>query len=102
VSETPHPTDVEVSRVLNALVTSLNDWKLEDADREQLQAIVTGALGGEERIVVRAEPTGAPTLLADPGGKVLARLSRAEGRWIGERVGSPLSGGYIPSTPGRG
>jgi hypothetical protein len=38
--------------------------------------------------------------LTDRDGNVLARIELREGRWVGERVGSPLSGGYVPSAGG--
>ena len=95
----PHPTDVEVSRALNALVVTINDQGMAAADRDRMQEIVTGALGGEERIVVAVgadEP--AVARLTDGEHRVLARVQRRADRWISERVGSPLSGGYIPSS----
>jgi hypothetical protein len=98
VAETPHPTDVEVSRSLNAVVATLNDRRAEEANLDELQSIVTGALGGEERILVRRGADGAD--LTDRDGKVVATVARGDGRWVGERVGSPLSGGYVPSTGG--
>jgi hypothetical protein len=99
MSETPHPTDVEVSRSLAALTATLNDQHAgPGVARERLQAIVTGALGGEERILVAigAGEQGVARL-TDREHKVLARLELREGRWVAERVGAPLSGGYIPS-----
>jgi hypothetical protein len=38
--------------------------------------------------------------LTDREGNVLARIELREGRWVGERVGAPLSGGYVPSAGG--
>lgn len=103
MSETPNPTDVEVSRALNAVVATLNDWGVETADQGELQRIVTGALGGEERIVVSPSAAGARSAqLTDGEGKVLAQVQRRGERWVGARVGSPLSGGYVPSTAGGG
>jgi hypothetical protein len=96
----PHPTDVEVSRALNALVTTINDQGMAAPDPGRMQEIVTGSLGGEERILVAvsaAEPGMAR--LTDGEHHVLARVERRADRWISERVGSPLSGGYIPSAP---
>jgi hypothetical protein len=100
VSETPHPTDIEVARALNAVVVTVNDQGMPRADRARLQEIVTGALGGEERILV-AVGAGEDDVarLTDREHKVLARLERRDdGRWVGTRVGAPLSGGYIPSA----
>jgi hypothetical protein len=102
VSETPHPTDVEVSRALNALVVTLNDRALGQADREHLQRIVTGALGGEQRILIAPDAAGTTAQLTDGEGNVLATLERRADRWVGERVGSPLTGGYVPSVGGAG
>jgi hypothetical protein len=99
MSAAPHPTDIEVARALNAVVTTINDQGMARADRQRLQAIVTGALGDEERILVAvgAGEDGAARL-TDREHKVLARLERQDdGRWVGTRVGAPLSGGYIPS-----
>jgi len=63
-----------------------------------MQPIVTGALGGGERILLRPGGDGRAAELTDRDGKTLARIVREKGRWIGERVGSPLSGGYVPSA----
>ena len=101
MSETPHPADIEISRSLNALVTTLNDWKVTAEAPQRMQAIVTGSLGGEQRILVRAGGAVAAASSAEltyAEGKVLARIRFEGGRWLGERVGAPLSGAYIPSA----
>jgi hypothetical protein len=98
MSETPHPTDVEVTRSVATLVATLNEHRAgPDVARERLQEIVTGALGGEERILV-AIGAGEEGIarLTDREHKVLARLQLRDGRWAGERVGAPLDGAYIP------
>jgi hypothetical protein len=91
------PTDVELSRALNALTTTLNDWKVDQAAEETLQRIVTGALAGEPRIRVRGT-TGPAAALTDPTGSVVGRIHYANGRWSSERVSAPLSATYIPSA----
>jgi hypothetical protein len=88
-------TDVEVSRALNALVTTLNDQRPVEPDEARWQAIVTGALGGGRSIVVRRERDGGALHDAHDG-RVLGRFRREGDRWISERAGAPLSGGYIP------
>jgi hypothetical protein len=99
VSETPHPTDVEVSRALNAVVVTLNDARDPAARAGRIQSIVTGALGGEQRILVAIGADGDQVArLTDAEHRVLARVTRTGGRWLGERVGAPLSGGYVPSA----
>jgi hypothetical protein len=97
VTEKPHPSDVEVSRSLNAVVATLNDRRAEEANVDELQRIVTGALGGEARILVRRGGDVAAEL-TDRDGKVLATVARGEARWVGERVGPPLSRGYVPGA----
>jgi len=102
MSARPQPTDVEVTRALNAVVVTLNDQGDGAARADRIQAIVTGALGGEERILV-AVAAGEPATarLTDREHKVLARVCRRDERWLGERVGAPLDGAYIPSAGGR-
>ena len=95
-------TDIEVSRALNALVVTLSDHGATAVDRERLQAIVTGALGGEPKIEVAVDPLQhEPTArLRDArAGTVLASVRRRDGRWLGAREGAPLSGGYVPRMP---
>ena len=90
--------DVEVSRALNALVTTLNDQRPAEPDVRRYQDIVTGAVAGNPDIVVRADSTRpAAGTLRDRDGNALARFWRDGDRWLAEREGSPLSGGYIPS-----
>jgi hypothetical protein len=99
VSETPHVTDVEISRALNAVVVTLNDQRPPSLDRQRLQDIVTGALGGEQRLTATVAADGASALLSGdaPHGAV-ARIERRGDRWVGTRLGAPLSGAYIPSA----
>lgn len=97
--ETPHVTDVEVSRALNALVCTLNDQRHERVDVGRWQAIVTGALGGEPRILV-SDPAGRSdaATLTDREGSRLASVWREESRWLGRRDGALLTGAYVPSA----
>jgi hypothetical protein len=43
---------VEIDRALAAVAATLNDQKLEEFDRERVEQIVVGSLGGEKRLVV--------------------------------------------------
>jgi hypothetical protein len=100
MSETPHATDVEVSRALNALVVTLNDQKATAPDVARWQEIVTGSLGGEERIRASSDELaqGVSGLLHDAQtGRLLGSFRLRDGRWVSRREGAPLSGGYIPS-----
>jgi hypothetical protein len=83
-------TDVEIGRALNALVTTLNDHKAQALDTGRCHEIVTGALGGEDKLAVRADGTLEHELSA------VGRIERRDGRWVSERIGAPLSGAYIP------
>ena len=47
------PTDVEVSRALNALATTINDQRVGSFAAERFQQIVDGALSGERKLVVQ-------------------------------------------------
>jgi hypothetical protein len=80
-------------------VVTINDQGMARADRARLQAIVTGALGGSPRILVAVGAGDEDVArLTDREHKVLARVERQDdGRWVGARVGAPLSGGYVPS-----
>jgi len=80
-------TAVEISRALNALLTTLNDQRPAGADPGRWQAIVTGALGGEQNLVVHRDSTDPPAgTLRDAGGTVVARFRRSGERWTGERA----------------
>ena len=45
-------TDIEIDRALAVVTATLNDQRLERYDREHVQAIVTGAVGGERQLTV--------------------------------------------------
>lgn len=90
-------TDVEVSRALNALITTLNDQHARAVSIDRLQAIVTGTLGGQRSILAQPESSGGPSAqLTDPAGEQLGRIWLEGGRWQSCRTGAPLSGAYIP------
>ena len=74
-------TDVEVERSLAAITATLNDHRVESFDRDRIQELVTGALGGE------------PALKVDDGGgihdesgtRVGTVRKTPSGEWIAER-----------------
>jgi hypothetical protein len=74
-------TDVEIDRALAAVAATLNDQKLEEFDRERVEQIVVGSLGGEKRLVVD-EGGG----LHEAGGTRVGAIRRTpSGEWIVER-----------------
>jgi hypothetical protein len=62
------PTDVELSRVINALSTTLNDQRPAELERERLQEIVDGAVAHEPLFVVSG---------VEPDRAALARFAAA-------------------------
>lgn len=79
------PTDVEVSRSLNALATTLRDQRPDRFDAERAEQIVTGALAGERKL--RAEATGPDSgrLLVRDDGTLVAVIRLEAGQWTVER-----------------
>ncbi len=84
-------TDVEVSRAQRARDDAQRPAPVR-AGRAALAVDRDRRPRRQPKIVVRVE-TGD---LLDAEGNVLARVRRTDDHWIGERVGSPLGGGYIP------
>ena len=78
-------TDVEISRSLNALATTLRDQRPPAFDAARVEQIVTGALAGERKLL--AESTGADSgeLRIAEDGRLVAVVRLADGRWSVER-----------------
>ncbi len=79
------PTDVEISRSLNALSTTLRDQRPPGFDPERVEQIVTGAMSGEPKM--RALATGADSgeLLLREDNTLVAVVKRSEGQWTVDR-----------------
>jgi hypothetical protein len=74
-------TDIEIDRALAAITATLNDQRLDRYDRERVQAIVTGALGGEQDLAV--DDGGG---VHDATGARIGAIRRTpSGEWITER-----------------
>jgi len=78
-------TDVEISRALNALSTTLRDQRPDGFDAARADRIVTGALAGESKL--RAQATGATSgeLRLREDGRLVATIDQREGQWRVER-----------------
>jgi hypothetical protein len=74
-------TDVEISRSLNALSTTLRDQRPERFDPRRAQEIVLGALAHEPKIEVRGTGPTSGELVGREDGKPLAEVRLQEGRW---------------------
>lgn len=79
------PTDVEVSRALNALATTLRDQRPATLDPARVDEIATGAVAGARKYAVRPlGPTSAELRTAD-GDLLVAAIHLRDGRWTVER-----------------
>lgn len=79
------PTDVEISRALNALSTTLRDQRPERLDPGRVQQIVDGALAGEPKLTVRADGPATGELRTRDGDRLVATVSLKDGQWTVER-----------------
>jgi len=79
------PTDVEISRALNALSTTLRDQRPARLDPPRVQQIVDGALGHEPKLSFRPNGPDAGELRTLAGGRLVATVARRAGRWTVER-----------------
>ena len=84
------PTDVEISRTLNALSATLNEQRPPALERERLQAIADGAVGHEPLFVVTGVEADRATLLRRDDNAVIAHVRREGGGFTVERVISAL------------
>jgi hypothetical protein len=90
-------TDVEIERALAAVAATLNDQALATFDRDRVQEIVTGALGGEPALAVDAGGG-----LHDADGVRVGSIRRTDsGEWITERQNpaAERSDTAIPTEP---
>jgi hypothetical protein len=78
-------SDVELSRVANALSTTLKDQRPERLELERVQAIADGAVGGERKLTAR-RGTAAPAELVGEEGDVLIRIERREDSYVALRT----------------
>jgi hypothetical protein len=74
-------TDVEISRALNALSTTLRDQRPERFDAARCERIVLGALANEPKL--RALATGAESgeLHRREDDRLIATIERTDGQW---------------------
>lgn len=79
------PTDVEVSRAINALSVTLRDQRPPAFDASRVEEIALGALAHEPKL--RAQATGAVRgeLRTTEGGRLVATIELRDGQWVVER-----------------
>ncbi len=78
-------TDVEISRALNAVATTLRDQHPDRFDQARVEQIARGALAGEEKL--RAMPTSGTSgeLRRTEDDRLVAVIALQDGRWNVER-----------------
>ena len=79
------PTDVEISRSLNALSTTLRDQRPQRFDPARVEQIVTGAMAGERKLRARAAGPDSGELLIAGEETLVAVVKLADGQWTVER-----------------
>ena len=79
------PTDVEISRALNALSTTLRDQRPERLDPGRVQQIVDGAVAHAPKFRVRAGDPQSCELRTLEDDRLVATVSLKDGRWTVER-----------------
>jgi|SRR4051794_17832825 len=79
-------SELETTRTINAVVATLNDQQHGAFEAEQVQAIVTGALGGEQTLVAYGSGTSGELREGGVDGPAVARFELAKGKWSVERI----------------
>jgi len=79
-------TEVDVTRTLGALAATLNDQKLGEFDSARVQEIVTGTLGGEQKLIAYGSGNSGELREGSIDGPAVARLTLDRGEWSVERV----------------
>jgi nitrogen fixation protein FixH len=93
------PTDVEISRALNALSVTFRDQRVRDFDAARAQQIVQGALANEPLLEARASgPTSGELRIRDDG-RLVATMELRDGEWASERKLRAGESGWAPPEP---
>jgi hypothetical protein len=79
-------SEVDITRALHAVAVTLNDQKLDHFDADRIQEIVTGALGGEPKLVAYGSGTSGELREGSVEGPPAAHFSYENGEWSVDRV----------------
>lgn len=91
------PTDVEISRALNALSATLRDQRPERLDPARVQQIVDGAVAHERKFRVRAGGPETGELRTLEGDQLVATVSLRDGQWtVARKLRAQGSGWALP------
>lgn len=80
------PTDVEVSRALNALATTIDDQRYARFELERFQQIVDGALSGERKLLLHRGGDASGFVARADDGLRIADVELVDGHWNVERL----------------
>jgi hypothetical protein len=78
-------SDTEISRMLNAVSTTLRDQRPPSFDAGRVEAIALGAIAHEPKVTVNATGPGSGELRSREDGRLLAVIELAGGEWRVER-----------------
>jgi hypothetical protein len=79
------PTDVEISRALNALATTIADQRYAAFEVERFQEIVDGALSGERKLLLHRSGDASGFVARADDGLRIADVELVDGHWDVER-----------------
>jgi len=88
------PTDVEISRALNALATTIADQRYAAFEVERFQAIVDGALSGERKLVLHRSGDASGFVARAGDGLRIADVELVDGHWDVERLVNASGSGW--------
>lgn len=95
-------TDVEMSRALNALSTTLRDQRPQGFDASRIEQIALGAISHEPKLEVRATGGTEGELRKRSDGRLVAVIALREGSWAVERkLRAGDSSWALPQPPHR-
>src|SRR3954468_18821714 len=79
-------SQVDVARAVNAVSETFKDQGADEFDADRVQEIVTGALGGEQKLIAYGSGTSGELREGSVDGAPVAKLTLAEGEWSVERI----------------
>src|SRR5215212_8017799 len=79
-------SEVDVTRAINSVATSLNDQKLDHFDADRIQELATGTAGGEQKLIAYGSGTSGELREGTIDGPAVAKFTYEKGEWSAQRV----------------
>src|SRR3954451_5992515 len=79
-------SEVDMTLAINTIATTLNDQKLDHFDVDRIQEVVTGATGGEQKLIAYGSGTSGELRERSVEGPPVAHLAYEDGTWNVTRV----------------